>query len=280
MRSTWAIFVAACGLAGVPAASSEVIEVDLGSFLFGFETTPYEYVGDHADLMGHDIEGDPIEKSVATVDLSRLVELHPGTSIAWIRISDPGGNLYGANPGADVDLFSVAGLPDEVDVTYSYSGSNILYAETTSEELAVEVASVDFDYGSNDASALWVSLGEHGSLTMTFGGWPDAGSDGDDDDVDAESGDVSEFSGRADLSNLQLRLNEIAPTGEWVTVSIGLEDEPIAAGDLNADGMVDAADLGMLFTAWGVCEGCPADMNGDGLVNAEDLGLLVAVWTA
>lgn len=48
-------------------------------------------------------------------------------------------------------------------------------------------------------------------------------------------------------------------------------------GDVNGDGMVDAADLGLLISAWGTADP-NADINGDGDVDAADLGLLVAAW--
>jgi uncharacterized protein (DUF2141 family) len=47
-------------------------------------------------------------------------------------------------------------------------------------------------------------------------------------------------------------------------------------GDLNGDGIVNAADLGLLIAAWGTAG---ADLNGDGTTNAADLGLLIAAWT-
>lgn len=49
-------------------------------------------------------------------------------------------------------------------------------------------------------------------------------------------------------------------------------------GDLNRDGQVNGADLGLLLSAWGACTGCPADLNGDGQVNGADLGLLLSAW--
>ena len=52
--------------------------------------------------------------------------------------------------------------------------------------------------------------------------------------------------------------------------------------DLDGNGMVDAADIGLLLAAWGLCspEGpCPADFDGNGLVDAADLGILLASWT-
>ncbi len=51
-------------------------------------------------------------------------------------------------------------------------------------------------------------------------------------------------------------------------------------GDLNGDGVVDGADLGILLQSWGVCPGCPADLNDDGVVDGADLGILLQAWTA
>lgn len=47
--------------------------------------------------------------------------------------------------------------------------------------------------------------------------------------------------------------------------------------DLNGDGMVDGADLGLLIAAWDATSGA-ADINGDGVVDGADLGLLIAAW--
>jgi len=50
-------------------------------------------------------------------------------------------------------------------------------------------------------------------------------------------------------------------------------------GDLNADGVVNGADLGLLLGAWGTANPV-ADINGDGTVNGADLGLLLGAWGA
>ena len=47
-------------------------------------------------------------------------------------------------------------------------------------------------------------------------------------------------------------------------------------GDLDGDGDVDGADLGLLLGAWGQGGG---DLDGDGLTNGADLGLLLGAWT-
>lgn len=50
--------------------------------------------------------------------------------------------------------------------------------------------------------------------------------------------------------------------------------------DLNADGVVNGADLANLLANWGPCAGfvCFADVNGDGVVNGADLANLLANW--
>ncbi len=53
--------------------------------------------------------------------------------------------------------------------------------------------------------------------------------------------------------------------------------EPSIA-DLNGDGRVDGADLGLLLIAWGECGTCAPDFDGDGRVNGQDLGFMLGVW--
>ena len=52
--------------------------------------------------------------------------------------------------------------------------------------------------------------------------------------------------------------------------------EPPNPADLNGDGIVDASDLGLLFSAWNTPD---ADLDGDGTTNAADVGLLIAAWS-
>jgi hypothetical protein len=33
-----------------------------------------------------------------------------------------------------------------------------------------------------------------------------------------------------------------------------------------------------MLVAWGSCTGCPEDLNGDGSVNGADLGLMLVAW--
>jgi hypothetical protein len=56
-------------------------------------------------------------------------------------------------------------------------------------------------------------------------------------------------------------------------------DVPPCPADLFPNGIVDAADLGILLSTWGPCRGaCVADLDGDGQVGASDLATLLASW--
>ena len=55
--------------------------------------------------------------------------------------------------------------------------------------------------------------------------------------------------------------------------------EIVSSSDIDGDGAVDGADLGILLGFWGPCPGCEADINGDGEVDGRDLGILLADWT-
>ena len=55
-------------------------------------------------------------------------------------------------------------------------------------------------------------------------------------------------------------------------------EEPIP-GDLNGDGCVDQADLGILLTDWGCKDReCLGDCDNDGDTDQSDLGILLTHW--
>lgn len=60
-------------------------------------------------------------------------------------------------------------------------------------------------------------------------------------------------------------------------VMLKLDDIVSCQADLNSDGVVDGADLGMLLGEWGACD-CQADFNDDGVVDGGDLGFLLGEW--
>lgn len=54
---------------------------------------------------------------------------------------------------------------------------------------------------------------------------------------------------------------------------------PRNAGDINADGKVDGADIAIVLGNWGPCKGCSADINNDGLIDGADLAIVLGNWT-
>jgi len=66
------------------------------------------------------------------------------------------------------------------------------------------------------------------------------------------------------------------------TLNISGPEGNLCPGDLDGDGSVGGADLGLLLGAWGACPGTPClgDLNLDGEVNGADLGLLLGQWGA
>ena len=68
--------------------------------------------------------------------------------------------------------------------------------------------------------------------------------------------------------------------GAGMQASLNIVAAVPCVGDLNDDGVVNGADLGLMLGAWGACgKGpCSADLNDDGQVNGADLGLLLGGW--
>ena len=74
----------------------------------------------------------------------------------------------------------------------------------------------------------------------------------------------------------------IEATSALCAAALALVPPPFAAEDLNHDGLVNAADLAMLLSAWGACAdcdgGCAADFDGDCIVGATDIAQLLSAW--
>ena len=61
-----------------------------------------------------------------------------------------------------------------------------------------------------------------------------------------------------------------------LVITISMPAPPCPA-DMNGDGIIDSADLGILLAYWGPKRN-NGDVNGDGVTDAADLGLLLASW--
>jgi hypothetical protein len=79
----------------------------------------------------------------------------------------------------------------------------------------------------------------------------------------------------ANTSASQLAVRFVDENGAVANSVISVEAGCVAA-DLNCDGIVGGADLGILLGQWGTAGS--ADINRDGVVNGPDLGLLLGAW--
>lgn len=70
---------------------------------------------------------------------------------------------------------------------------------------------------------------------------------------------------------------DIFSAAAWCDAVLTLDIERGASADLNGDGVVNGADLGILLAGWGGSG--PADLDGSGTVDGADLGLLLGQWT-
>jgi hypothetical protein len=82
-----------------------------------------------------------------------------------------------------------------------------------------------------------------------------------------------------DCNNNQLPDScEIASGAEDKNSNTHLDSCELARGDLNLDGIVNAADLAVLLSFWGWVNPPMGDLTGDGLIGAADLSVLLSNW--
>ena len=65
-----------------------------------------------------------------------------------------------------------------------------------------------------------------------------------------------------------LAITRWAYESSGASIEIGEEPAPKCNADINGDGKVDGADLGLLLSAWGDASNMPeADLNDDGVID-------------
>ncbi|MHC4977064.1 MAG: hypothetical protein ACYTF7_10740, partial [Planctomycetota bacterium] len=80
-----------------------------------------------------------------------------------------------------------------------------------------------------------------------------------------------------ELASMGLLANDSSASDHYMLVADFAFEVPALSADLNGDGTVDGADLGLLLAQWGAGTGS-ADLDSDGDVDGSDLGLLLARW--
>ena len=246
----------------------------------------------HADDGGTPPEGGPSSDAEVTIVVStgpqELVawdmESNPGWSLegdwAWGSPTGGGGDPVGGDTGSNVIGFALNaeyanGLGEIHATTPSFDCSEA--SDTTlrfSRWLGVETSTYDHAYlrVSNDGGSSWTTIYENPSTSFEDTSWQSVEFD---------------ISGLADgESDVRLRFTMGTTDSSVTFCGWNIDDVVVEAtlpsvgspADLNGDGVVNGADVGLLLSEWGSCVGCPGDLNGDGVVDGADFGLLLAAW--
>ncbi|MFO0829742.1 MAG: choice-of-anchor B family protein [Phycisphaerales bacterium] len=248
--------IAAIGALGEPIAMSESFESGTNGWIGGLP-------GDTA-TSGQWVLVDPIGTS-AQPENDHTPD--PGSK-CWVTGQGPVGGGVGA---ADVDggitslvsaVYDVSALTDPI-ISYWRWYSNNQGSNPGTDAMPV--------YISNNGGASWVPLE---TVTENAGAWV------------KKSFHIADYV----TPTSQIRLKFVASDeGTGAIVEAGVDDVAISSydcptnlpGDLNSDGSVNTADLGVLLGQWGPVQagsGASADLNDDGVVNAADLAILLGFW--
>lgn len=178
------------------------------------------------------------------------------------------GTVGGAAGAADVDggvttllspVFDLSAM-DEPLVEYWYWYSNNAGSNPGSDSMPVQI--------SNDGGATWVELE---NVATNDGAWS------------YRQWRVRDFVTPTASVRIRFRAQDL---GAGSLVEAGVDDFRIlnidctasVPGDVDGNGVVDAADLALVLSAWGAVSG-PADVNQDGIVDAADLAYVIGAWT-
>ena len=183
-----------------------------------------------------------------------------------------GDAVYGYNLNGDYEN----GMPEFNLTTTPIDCSNVSGTVLRFQRwLGVESASYD-------QAAIEISVGD-GPFTSVWA--HSGGSSSDSQWVEVEYDISAVADGRSDV-----RIRWVMGTTDGSVVYCGwnIDDVEIIGvvpnqntpGDLNGDGLVNGADMGLMLVSWGPCPGCPADLNGDGVVDGADMGLLLTYWSS
>jgi hypothetical protein len=148
----------------------------------------------------------------------------------------------------------------ETDPAWRWSGTLVYSGTSLGEYLAFE--SREFCNTRSDIDDVRV---------IRVGPGADCNSDGVPDECQVS--ETSDCDGNGVLDSCDIAAG--APDSNSNGIPDSCELQP---GDLNADGVVDGVDLGMLLAQWGAPAPQPGDLNDDGEVDGIDLGILLANW--
>jgi len=152
--------------------------------------------------------------------------------------------------------FSLAGYQDGI-VSYARWYSNNTGSAPNADSMPIEISS--------DGGTTWVQME---LVTENLNAWA------------TKSFRVGQFVQPTATMKVRFRARD---EGSGSLVEAGVDDFRVEGigctasnpADIDGNGAVDGADLGLLLAGWGSSS---PDLNSDGLVDGSDLGLLLAAW--
>ncbi len=248
----------------------------------------------HADDGGIAPDGGPSDPATVTISVAS----GPQTIAGWTMDSNPGWSLeggweYGAPTGGSGDPDGGFTGPNVIGYNLNGDYSNNL-AETHATTPGVDCS---LSTGTTLRFKRWLgvenSTYDHAYVRVSGNGgvtwttlWSHVGGSFEETTWSSHEYDISSIAdGRSDV---RIRFTMGTTDGSVTYCGWNVDDVELIGvipnngveGDLNGDGIVDGADMGLLLSSWGPCPGCPADLNGDGIVDGADMGLLLANWTS
>jgi hypothetical protein len=220
------------------------------------------------------------------VDANHMLSVIRGKVVMTKNAGQPGGSAFMTLCGKRLvgdftaTVKATRQTAGSAGIVVSFAGppggfADVFFAGTTSINAVMCSAGCTSGVSPTGASSVQFELTRSGStMTMSY----DAGAGS----VIVHTITAPELAGPMTLSLFQL--DEFTSGAAYSVTYDDLVIEGTLAAtstDLDGDGAVDGADLGLLLSAWGECPlgCCDADLNGDGEIDGADLGLLLGSWT-
>jgi hypothetical protein len=177
-------------------------------------------------------------------------------SVRIVRASNPSFSAAADQNTVAVPITVPAGSTAPVDATVSVSNFGFTADQSTMDIDSVQVPSGPWSFVSGTATGIGATPG---TVRVRFS------------PAGLAPGTYS--------AAVTVRTSDENVPGEGTASVVATFTATIASGrpeDINNDGVVDGADLGLLLSAWG--QPGITDLNGDGTTDGGDLGILLASW--
>jgi hypothetical protein len=201
----------------------------------------------------------------------------PSTGNNYIETSSLGGGVVSKE--FPIGLGNVAGVHTLINTYWGESGVGTLASLTFEfDDGSTFVKPLDGNVDIRDYYQNFFTNSINGTTTVNvFSTDVDGSAGANPYRLDKQFVDLSAF---ADRLLVSMTLTDAGANSVQRTFLAGITVQistPLCVpADLNCDGVVDAADLGLLLGAWG---GASGDLNGDGTTDSIDLAILLGAWS-